>query len=123
MVTTPADTPPAITGRKRWFALVFLSLGVAMIILDATVVNVAIPTIVEDLKLTTTDAEWVNAIYALTFASLLLLSGRLSDNIGRRLMFVGGVLLFGASSLLVAMSSSATEMIAARALQGVAALV
>ena len=54
-VTT--DTAPALTGRKRWVALLFLALGVAMIILDGTVVNVAIPTIVEDLNLTTTDAE------------------------------------------------------------------
>lgn len=115
------EAPPALTGRKRWVALLFLALGVAMIILDATVVNVAIPTIVEDLKLTTTDAEWVNAIYSLVFASLLLLSGRLSDIIGRRLMFVGGVGMFTLASILVAMSTTAQEMIAARALQGIGA--
>jgi EmrB/QacA subfamily drug resistance transporter len=118
-VTT--ETAPALTGRKRWVALLFLALGVAMIILDATVVNVAIPTIVEDLGLSTTDAEWVNAIYALLFASLLLLSGRLSDIIGRRLMFVGGVTAFTLASVLVAMSTSAQEMIGARALQGIGA--
>ena len=71
--------PDDPAGRKKRVALLFLALGVAMIILDATVVNVAIPTMVKDLGLTTTDAEWVNAIYALTFASLLLLSGRLAD--------------------------------------------
>jgi EmrB/QacA subfamily drug resistance transporter len=119
-VTTDAQTT-ALTGRKRWVALLFLALGVAMIILDATVVNVAIPTIVEDLGLTTTDAEWVNAIYALLFASLLLLSGRLSDIVGRRLMFVGGVTLFAVASVLVASSGSASQLIGARALQGVAA--
>jgi EmrB/QacA subfamily drug resistance transporter len=118
-VTTEA--PAALTGRKRWVALLFLALGVAMIILDATVVNVAIPTIVEDLKLTTTDAEWVNAIYSLVFASLLLLSGRLSDIVGRRLMFVGGVGMFTLASILVAMSTTAQEMIGARALQGIGA--
>ena len=68
-----------LTGRKRWLALVFLSLGVAMIILDATVVNVAIPTMIKDLGLTTTDAEWVTAAYSLTFASLLILAGRVAD--------------------------------------------
>ena len=115
------EAPPALTGRKRWVALLFLALGVAMIILDATVVNVAIPTIVEDLQLTTTDAEWVNAIYSLVFASLLLLSGRLSDIVGRRLMFVGGVGMFTVASILVAMSTTAQEMIGARALQGIGA--
>ncbi|MEI2715708.1 MAG: MFS transporter [Candidatus Nanopelagicales bacterium] len=116
-----ADPQPQLTGRKKWVALVFLSLGVAMIILDATVVNVAIPTMVKDLGLSTTDAEWVNAIYALTFASLLLLSGRLADIVGRRLMFVSGVVVFAVSSGLVAMSDGAVELIGARALQGIGA--
>ena len=121
-MTTPApENTTAIAGGKRWWALLFLALGVAMIILDATVVNVAIPTIVKDLQLTTTDAEWVNAIYALLFASLLLLSGRLSDILGRRLMFVCGVGLFGVASVLVGLSGSPAEIIGARALQGVAA--
>jgi EmrB/QacA subfamily drug resistance transporter len=112
---------PALTGGRRWFALFFLSLGVAMIILDATVVNVAIPTIVADLGLTTTDAEWVNAAYALTFASLLLLSGRLSDLYGRRLMFVLGIVVFAIASVLIAGSDNASQLIAFRALQGVGA--
>jgi EmrB/QacA subfamily drug resistance transporter len=120
-VTTDTNTTSALTGRKRWVALLFLALGVAMIILDATVVNVALPTIIEDLDLTTTDAEWVNAIYALLFASLLLLSGRLSDIVGRRLMFVSGVSLFAIASVLVASSGSSGQLIAARGLQGVAA--
>ena len=120
-MTTDTNTTSALTGRKRWVALLFLALGVAMIILDATVVNVALPTIIEDLDLTTTDAEWVNAIYALLFASLLLLSGRLSDIFGRRLMFVSGVSLFAVASVLVASSGSSGQLIAARGLQGVAA--
>ena len=115
------DDAAVLSGRKKWIALVFLSLGVAMIILDATVVNVAIPTMVKDLGLSTTDAEWVNAAYALTFASLLLLSGRLADIFGRRLMFVLGVVVFAISSALVAMSSGSVELIGARALQGVGA--
>lgn len=117
-MTTPA---PSLTGRRKWVALLFLSLGVAMIILDATVVNVAIPTMVKDLGLSTTDAEWVNAVYALTFASLLLLSGRLADIVGRRLMFISGVVVFAVASALVAMSGGAIELIGARALQGVGA--
>lgn len=119
-VSGPGAAATLIGGRK-WVALLFLSLGVAMIILDATVVNVAIPTIVRDLGLTTTDAEWVNAIYALTFASLLLLSGRLADLFGRRLLFVSGVVVFAVASVLVAASGGAAGLIGARALQGVGA--
>jgi EmrB/QacA subfamily drug resistance transporter len=110
-----------LTGRKRWFALVFLALGVAMIILDATVVNVAIPTMIKDLGLTTTDAEWVTAAYSLTFASLLILVGRIADRAGRRLLFIVGLIVFVAASVLVAASDSALPIIGARALQGVGA--
>lgn len=118
-MTAEATQSEALTGRKRWVALLFLAFGVAMIILDATVVNVAIPTMVKDLDLTTTDAEWVNSIYALIFASLLLLSGRISDIVGRRLMFLGGVALFAVASVLVASSDASGQLIAARALQGI----
>ena len=108
-----------LTGKKRWAALMFLALGVAMIILDATVVNVAIPTMVQDLGLTTADAEWVTAAYSLTFASLLILAGRVADRSGRKRMFIIGVVVFVAASVLVAASDSSTTLIAARALQGI----
>jgi len=113
------ESGTALTGKRRWFALMFLALGVAMIILDATVVNVAIPTMVKDLNLTTADAEWVSAAYSLTFASLLNLSGRIADRTGRRLLFVLGVIVFVMASVLVAMSDSSSTLIAARALQGI----
>jgi EmrB/QacA subfamily drug resistance transporter len=120
MTTPPIHDPAAIlTGRKRWVALLFLALGVSMIILDATIINVAIPTMVLDLGLTTVDAEWVNAAYSLTFAALLILFGRLADRFGRRLMFTLGVIVFVGASVLVASSESSTTLIAARALQGV----
>lgn len=108
-----------LTGKRRWFALIFLALGVAMIILDATVVNVALPTMVKDLDLTTTDAEWVSAAYALTFAALLILSGRTADLFGRRLLFGLGVIVFVGASVLVAISTNSIEVIGARALQGI----
>ncbi|MEI6363392.1 MAG: MFS transporter [Actinomycetes bacterium] len=108
-----------LTGKKRWAALAFLALGVAMIILDATVVNVALPTMIKDLDLTTTDAEWVTAAYSLTFASLLIFFGRIADRLGRKLMFVTGVVVFVGASILVAASAGSIELIAARALQGV----
>jgi len=116
---TAHETGATLSGGRRWAALVFLALGVAMIILDATVVNVAIPTMVQDLGLTTADAEWVSAAYALTFASLLILWGRVSDRYGRRLMFILGVVVFVVASVLVAMSDDASTLIAARALQGI----
>ena len=110
-----------LTGKRRWIALAFLTLGVAMIILDATVVNVAIPSMIKDLNLTTNDAEWINAAYSLTFASLLILSGRMADRFGRKRLFVIGVIVFVGASVLVAMSDSSIHLIAARALQGVGA--
>lgn len=111
----------ALQGRKRWVALVFIALGVAMIILDATVVNVALPQMIKDLGLTTNDAEWVNAAYSLVFASLLILAGRLADRSGRRLLFILGVVIFVGASVLVGISDTSIEVIGARALQGVGA--
>jgi len=108
-----------LTGKKRWWALIVLALGVAMIILDGTVVNVALPEMVKDLDLSTTDAEWVTAAYSLTFASLLILNGRLADRFGRRLLFALGVVLFVGASVLVAISTNSIEVIGARALQGI----
>lgn len=110
-----------LIGKRRWVALCFLALGVSMIILDATVVNVAIPTMVRDLGLSTNDAEWINAAYSLTFASLLILFGRLSDRFGRRLIFMTGISVFVIASALVALGLGASEIIGARALQGVGA--
>ena len=120
-MSTPTEfqAGTVLTGRKRWAALMFLALGVAMIILDATVVNVAIPTMVQDLGLTTTDAEWVTAAYSLTFASLLILSGRVADRVGRKLLFIVGIVVFVGASVLVAASDTSSTLIAARALQGV----
>jgi EmrB/QacA subfamily drug resistance transporter len=116
-----AEMTTVLVGKRKWVALCFLALGVSMIILDATVVNVAVPTMVRDLGLSTNDAEWINAAYSLTFASLLILFGRMSDRFGRRLMFVTGIVIFVIASALVALGLSATEIIGARALQGVGA--
>ena len=113
------STSVELSGKRRWWALVFLALGVAMIILDGTVVNVALPAMVKDLDLSTTDAEWVTAAYSLTFASLLILNGRLADRFGRRLLFAIGIVVFVLASVLVAMSTNSIEVIGARALQGI----
>ena len=116
-----AEMATVLIGKRRWVALCFLALGVSMIILDATVVNVAIPTMVRDLGLSTNDAEWISAAYSLTFAALLILFGRLSDRFGRRLIFMTGVIVFVIASAFVALGMNATEIIGARALQGVGA--
>jgi len=110
-MSTPTDfrASAVLTGRKRWAALMFLALGVAMIILDATVVNVAIPTMVKDLDLTTSDAEWVSAAYSLTFASLLILSGRVADRAGRRPVLLAGLMLYTAASIGAMLAGSPGE--------------
>src|SRR4029079_5589161 len=92
-----------------------------MIMLDNTVVNVALPAIKSDLGISTAELEWTVAAYALTFASLLLTGGKLGDLFGRRLLFTIGLIIFTLSSLACGLSSSAPELIGARAVQGVGA--
>jgi EmrB/QacA subfamily drug resistance transporter len=105
--------------RKRWFALGFMSLGVSMVMIDATIINVAIPAISADLDLMPTDIEWVNSIYSLVFASLLITMGKAGDVVGRRLIFVLGACLFLASSLIAALAQSGEMLIAGRFIQGI----
>ncbi len=95
-----------------------LSLGVAMIIVDATIVNVAVPSIARDLSLSGTGTEWVNTIYALVFAAFLVTMGRLGDQIGRRKMYLGGLGLFLVASVLAGFAPSGETLIGARLLQG-----
>ncbi|SCE74636.1 DHA2 family efflux MFS transporter permease subunit [Micromonospora mirobrigensis] len=106
-------------GRGRWWGLFAISLGVAMIIVDATIVNVAVPQIIRDLDITSTDAQWVQEAYTLVFAALLLVAGRLADRSGRRRMFVTGVAVFVAASVLAAVAGSGEALIAARVVQGI----
>ncbi len=104
--------------KKKWFGLVAIALGVAAIIVDATIVNVAIPSIIKDLRITSSQAQWIQEVYTLVFASTLLVFGRLADRVGRRNMFMLGVLIFVASSLLAAQSQSGEMLISMRLLQG-----
>src|SRR5438093_13662547 len=92
-----------------------------MIMLDNTVVNVALPAIKSDLRISTSELEWTVAAYALTFATLLLTGGKLGDLLGRRLIFAIGLAVFTLSSLACGLSAGATELIAARAVQGIGA--
>ncbi len=113
METTP--TP------RRWLAMASIALGVALVIMDATIVNVALPVVIEDLHLDATQAQWMNAVYSLVFAALMLTSGRLADLYGRRLMFIIGMVIFGVGSVLAGSAIGPTMLIAARLLQGVGA--
>ncbi|MGD9954787.1 MAG: DHA2 family efflux MFS transporter permease subunit [Candidatus Nanopelagicales bacterium] len=105
--------------RTSWVPMLFIGLGTALFIMDATIVNVSLPSIIRDLGISSVDAEWVNAVYALIFAALLIIAGRLGDRIGRRLVFVSGAVIFGVASIIAARTGDGTALIAARALQGV----
>ena len=114
MTATPEDPHR----RRRWWALYVLCLGVLMIVLDTTIVNVALPSIRADLKFTQTSLVWVVNAYMLTFGGFLLLGGRLGDLFGQRRMFLAGVALFTLASLACGMASTQFALVAARAVQG-----
>lgn len=103
---------------KRWIALAVLCLGDLMIILDVTIVNVALPSIKLDLNFTETSLVWVVNAYMLTFSGFLLLGGRLGDLYGHRRMFLAGLVLFTAASLLCGLAQSQFTLVVARAVQG-----
>jgi EmrB/QacA subfamily drug resistance transporter len=105
--------------RRRWAGLVFISIAVSLIIVDSTIVNVAIPAIVDDLGISSTEVQWVQEAYTLVFAALLLVFGSVADRIGRKRMLLIGVAIFAASSILAALSTSGGMLIAARFVQGV----
>ena len=104
---------------RRWIGLVFISLAVALIIVDSTIVNVAIPAIVDDLGITSTQVQWVQEAYTLVFASLLRLVGALADRIGRRRLLLIGVALFAGASVLASFAPTGDLLILARLIQGV----
>ena len=107
------------SGRGRWLGLSMLSLGVAMIIVDATIVNVAVPSIIKDLRIDSTTAEWINTVYALVFAALLVTLGRVGDLLGRRALYLTGLVVFAGASALAGAAPTGELLIAARVLQGV----
>ena len=104
---------------RRWAALGVLAAGLAMIVLDGTIVGVALPAIITDLHLDLTQAQWVNAIYSVVFAALLLSAGRLGDRWGRKRLFQAGVVIFLAGSLMAGLATSANPLITARFIQGI----
>ena len=107
--------------NKKWWTLAAVSFGLFMIMLDNTIVNVALPTIQSSLHLKVSELEWVVTGYALTFGALMLTGGKLSDLLGRRAMFVVGLVIFTLSSLACGLAGGATMLIGARVVQGVGA--
>jgi EmrB/QacA subfamily drug resistance transporter len=124
----PADQPPPVApaverrtgpgGRPLWVALVLISTVQLMVVLDGSVVNIALPRIQEQLAIPDADLTWVVTAYAIAFGGLLLLGGRLGDIVGRRRVFFAGVLLFAVGSLLAGLAQEQWQLLAARALQG-----
>jgi EmrB/QacA subfamily drug resistance transporter len=107
--------------RSKWLALAVLAVAQFMVVLDVTIVNVALPAIQSDLGFSADGLQWVVNAYTLAFGGLLLLGGRVSDLLGRRRMFVIGLALFGAASLAGGFAGSSGMLIAVRAIQGVGA--
>jgi EmrB/QacA subfamily drug resistance transporter len=107
--------------NRKWWTLVAVSFGLFMIMLDNTVVNVALPSIRHDLGISISELEWVVNAYALTFGVLLLTGGKLADLFGRRLIFIAGLVVFTASSLWCGLATEPESLIAARTVQGVGA--
>jgi len=116
------SVPEIFTGpRRKWWTLAAVAVGLFMIMLDNTVVNVALPSIQADLEIGLSELEWIVAGYALTFAALMLTGGKVADAYGRRLVFVVGIAVFTLASLFCGLADSGEMLIAARILQGVGA--
>ena len=106
---------------RRWMGLIAIALGVALIVVDTTIVNVITPSVIEDIDIDSTQAQWIQESYAIIFAALLLLVGRISDMLGARAVFTWGVIGFGLTSLLAGLAPTGEILILARFLQGMAA--
>ena len=117
-IPSATSSLPAST-RSRWIALAVLCLGVVMIVLDTTIVNVALPSIRDSLGFSEASLVWVINAYMLTFGGFLLLSGRLGDLHGHRKIFLGGLALFTLASLTCGLATSSTLLVVARAVQGI----
>src|SRR5688500_19279998 len=109
----------SLEGRSRWIALLVLCFGDLMIVLDATIVNVALPSIRADLGFSETSLAWVVNAYLITFGGFLLLGGRLGDLFGHRRLFLIGLTLFTLASTACGVATSQEMLVGARAVQGI----
>lgn len=125
---TPTSRKSTSTAPSRsstlahpWIALVFLSLALSLIVMDGTIINVSLPTIMRDLELTFTQAQWLTTSYALIFSALLITVGRLADNWGRRNILLAGIAIFVIASIIAGTARTFTPLLIARFLQGTGA--
>lgn len=105
--------------KNKWFMLSVLAAGLAIVVLDGTIVSIALPTIIRSLHLTITEAQWVTALYSVIFAAILMSTGGLADRIGRRRTFFIGLVIFLIGSILAGSSISSSALIISRAIQGI----
>src|SRR5215469_9916640 len=118
----PRQAPaPVPASRRRWLTLAVLCLSLLITVVDATIINVALPTLARDLRAGTAGLQWITDAYTLTFAALLLLAGALADRFGRHRALAAGLAVFAVGSLAAALTHTTAELIAARAAMGVAA--
>src|SRR5213080_957638 len=109
------------TSTNKWLALALLAAAQFVVVLDASIVNVALPSIGRALDFSRDNLSWVINAYTLTFGGFLLLGGRMADLLGRRRLFISGLILFAAASLAGGLAQSDTWLVAARAVQGLGA--
>jgi EmrB/QacA subfamily drug resistance transporter len=121
MTVVSTSVPTSPTDRRRWATLAVVCLAQLMIVLDVTIVNVALPSIQQDLHFSQGDLTWVVNAFLVTFGSLLLLTGRIGDLVGRKRVFLAGLVTFTAASLLCGVAPSPEALVGARFLQGVGA--
>src|SRR5918994_3902528 len=118
MPTTEPEIDEKVHAR-RWLTLGVLCLSLLIIVMDNTILNVAIPSLIRDLDASNSDIQWIIDAYTLVFAGLLLTTGSLSDRFGRKGALQVGIVLFGLGSILAALSTNATQLIATRAFMGI----
>ena len=123
MTSEMQATQPVASDRRKWLALALLCVVQFMVVLDIAIVNVALPSIKVDLGFSQGDLQWVISAYALVFGGFLLLGGRAADMLGRRRVFLAGIVTFTAASLLAGLAWSEPSLIGARALQGLGAAI
>lgn len=116
--TSTANTEFA-SSPQRWWGLLVLAIGLGMIVLDGTIVGVSLPTIISELGLDIVGAQWITTIYSVVFAALLLTAGRVGDRIGRRTIFLVGLVIFTLGSVVAALSTALLPLLVARVIQGV----
>src|SRR5215475_12155749 len=121
MTAAPAAPPtiPVTAHERRWYTLAVLCLSLLVIVVDSTIVNVALPTFARQLHASTSGLQWIVDAYTLTFAALLLLAGAIADRYGRHYALASGLVIFAAGSLAAAFTGTTAELIAARAVMGV----